>query len=127
MSNATLEMAPMQWADLKDIDEVEPIGVRDYECLAEIREVLKKHGKRDRLGVALLHKHFDMVGDEVLVEYSDKEERVLTIKPVKAGAAGNTVGTIYRLLDGGFESMMGCQQYCGKDVQGNHNSFHKQT
>src|SRR4051812_15073087 len=87
MSNATFEMAPMQWADLKDIDEVEPIGESDSECLAEVREVLKKHGKRDRLGVALLHKHFDMAGDEVLVEYSDKEERVLTIKPVKAEAA----------------------------------------
>jgi hypothetical protein len=89
--------------------------------------VLKKHGKWDRLGVALLHKHFDIAGDEVLVEYSNKEERILTIKPIKAEAAGNTVGTIYRLLDGGFESMMGCQQYCGKDLQGNYNSFHKQT
>jgi hypothetical protein len=38
MANATLEMAPMQWADMKDIDDVEPINEGDYDCLAELRE-----------------------------------------------------------------------------------------
>jgi hypothetical protein len=127
MSTATLEMAPMQWANLKDIDEVEPISEQDYGCLAEVREVLKRHGKRDRFGVALLHKHFDLADDEMLVECTNKQERVLTIKPVKAEDAGNTVQTIWMLMDGETKAMMGCRQSCGKDVQGNHNSFHSQT
>src|SRR5579884_990287 len=104
--SVTLVMAPMQWAKMKDMDEVEPINGSDYACLAEIREVLKRHGKQERLGIALLHKHFEVAGDEMLVEYTDKQERVLTTKTVKVEEAGTTVGTIYQLLDGEVEAMM---------------------
>lgn len=127
MSNATIEVAPTQWADLKDIHEVEPLHEADYDCLTEVRDVLKKHGKQQRFGVALLHKHFDMDEDEILVEHTDVANRVLTIRPTPANAAGETVQTIWMLGDGGPQSMLGCQQYCGKDVQGNHNSFHRLT
>ena len=47
----TLQMAPMQWAALRDIDDVAPIHEGDYACLAEVRDVLTKHNKRDRFGV----------------------------------------------------------------------------
>ena len=55
---ATLEVAPTQWGRMKDIHDVDPLNERDYDCLAEVREVLKKYGKQDRFGVALLHTHF---------------------------------------------------------------------
>ena len=58
--STTLEVAPMQWGLLKDLDDVGSINDSDVDCLAEVREVLKKHGKRERFGVALLHRHFDM-------------------------------------------------------------------
>jgi hypothetical protein len=118
-------MAPMQWAALKDIDDINPLNESDYECLAEIREVLKRHGKAERLGVALLHKHFDMAGDEVLVESSDKEDRVLTIKPVKQDEASNTVGTIWQLIDGECHSMSRCHLACSKEMFGGHIKYHK--
>jgi hypothetical protein len=120
---------PVQWAELglRDIDEVEPVNEGDYDCLREVRDVLKRHGKQERFGVALLHKHFDMADDELLIEYSDPAARVLTIKPVKQAAAGRTVETIWILGDGENRVMLGCRQYCGADVHGNHNSFHRQT
>lgn len=117
----------MQWAGLKDIDDVEPVNESDFECLEEVRAVLGRWGRLERFGVALLHKHFDMEPDEVLVEYSDPVSRELFIRPVKAEQAGRTVGTIWMLRDGAREAMLGCRQYCGTDVQGNHNSFHKMT
>ncbi len=125
MSKTALMIAPMQWAEVKDIDEVEPLNESDSDCLVEIREVLKKHGKRDRLGVALLHSHFEMAVDEVLVEFSDSESRVLTLKPVKQAEAGNTMGTIWKLLDGDFKSMAHCHQYCKRDwLTKGHNRDH---
>lgn len=128
---ATLDVLPrpVQWAGLglRDIDEVEPVNESDYDCLREVRDVLKRHGKQERFGVALLHKHFDMADDELLIEYSDPAARVLTIKPVKQTAAGKTIETIWMLGDGENTVMLGCRQYCGKDVQGNHSSFHRMT
>ncbi len=61
--------------------------------------------------------------------HADAKARVLTIKPVKQGEAGQTVETIWELGDGEEEHkvVMGCRQSCSKEVQGNHNSFHSQT
>lgn len=125
--NAGLMVAPMQYARLKDIDEVEPLGADDYQCLGEVRDVLNKHGMQERFGVALLHKHFDLADGETMLEVTDKAARVLTIKPVPVGEAGNSVETIWALLDGGPEAMMGCRFRCGKDVHGNHMEYHSQT
>ncbi len=55
-------MEPMQWSALTHIDDVEPIGERDAECLEEIRLVLAKHGCLRRFGIALLHRHFRLAG-----------------------------------------------------------------
>jgi hypothetical protein len=123
----TLQMAPMQWAGLKDIDDVEPLNSGDYDCLAEVREVLKKHGKRERFGIALLHKHFDLAADEQLMEVSDEQERVLTIKPVKQGEAGKSVETVWMLLDGAHQPMMGCQMRCSWIRDERHKRKHECT
>ncbi len=108
MNTARLEVAPMQWADLKKLKDVEPINDGDLECMAEVREVLKKHGKRERFGVALLHKHFEMTDGEVLLEDTDDEARELNIKPVQREAAGKSVPTVWMLLDGENRSVLCC-------------------
>jgi len=110
-----LTMSPMQWTELQDIDDVEPLNPSDYECLAAVREVLKRFGKRDRFGVALLHKHFDLAEDELLMEVSQPDERVLTIKPVKKGQTANPTETIWKLEDG---DLTACQQCCIGGVHG---------
>jgi hypothetical protein len=125
MSNPTTEKTSKQSYNLKDIHEVDPLNEGDYECLAEVREILKHHGKRERLGVMLLHKHFDLAADEVLVEYTDPEARLLTITPMKRNKIGNSLETSWMLGDGGNEVMLECVQYCGRDIHGNHAPFHK--
>jgi hypothetical protein len=128
MSQLTLTVAPAQHGRLQDIDDVQPINDRDLTCLAAVRDVLEEYGMRERFGVALLHKHFDMAEDEILVEYTDKEDRVLTIKPVKKDEAGSVIETIWEMGDSnGNKAILGCRQYCGKDIHGNHNSFHGMT
>jgi hypothetical protein len=110
MSDTILEVAPMQWAALKKLREVDPIAESDLECMADIRDVLKKHGKQDRFGVALLHKHFEMDEGEVLVEDSDAETRELRIKPVKKEAAEETVPTIWMLTDNENRALISCRK-----------------
>jgi hypothetical protein len=122
--NISLTLSPMQWGQLRDIEDVEPLNEGDYACLAEVREVLKKHKKRDRFGVALLHKHFNLDEDEVLMESTDKENRVLTIQPEARNATGKSIETIWKLQDGKFETMTWCEQKCTYGMNG-HDKGHK--
>jgi hypothetical protein len=62
----------------------------------------------------------------MLVERTNKITRTQIIQAEATDAAGQTVGTIFQLKDGEeLEAILGCRQYCGKDIQGNHNSFHR--
>lgn len=123
---STLTIAALEWSKLKDIDDVEPVNNSDTDCLVEIRDVLKKHGKSDRFGVALLHSHFALASDEIMLESSDAEGRTLTTKPVKQSEAGdNNVGTVWVLREGDVVAMSWCRKYCKKRWFGhdkNHNT-----
>ena len=74
-------MHPITWNDLPSIHDVPPIDATDQDCLDEIREVLARHGKARRFGVALLHQHFDLSDSEVLVEHCDLARRTLITSP----------------------------------------------
>lgn len=76
-------MNPMTWNDLADIDDVPALDEMDEQCLAEIKTVIQKHGKEDRFGVTLLHRHFAMADDELLVEHCDVANRALVTRPQK--------------------------------------------
>lgn len=106
-------VAPLQWGSLPNIDDVKPMNNGDMQCLIEIREVLKRHKMIDRFGVALLHNHFALGDDEVMVEETNVDSRTLLLKPMKESEArvGN-VGTIWKLLEGNFETMAHCKVYC---------------
>lgn len=69
--------------NLPDIDDVKPICSSDEACLREIDEVLRKHRAIDRFGINLLHSHFPMAEDEVLLEETDVLNRRQTISIVK--------------------------------------------
>lgn len=71
-----------QFADVSDFEDVAPRNADDQACLDEIRAVLEKHGRLDRFGVCLLHKHFDLKEGEILKETCDPVARTLTIRPV---------------------------------------------
>lgn len=64
------------------VEEVAPLTEDDRDCLLEIREVLLRHGGLDRFGITLLHSHFPLGEDEVLIEETDISARVQTVRPV---------------------------------------------
>ncbi|WP_299459281.1 hypothetical protein [uncultured Microscilla sp.] len=68
---------------LKDINEVDPLTDEDHETLQMVREVLRKRNAIDKFGVSLLHDHFDINEDEMLVETTDPVTRIQTIKPYR--------------------------------------------
>jgi hypothetical protein len=68
---------------LKPFNELTPLDESDRICMDELREVLRRHNKLDRLGVMLLHQHFDVKVDEVLVEASEPRTRTLKSVVVK--------------------------------------------
>lgn len=108
-----LKIMPMQWARVGDIDDVAPIGDDDKECLSEVYKVLARYGQQDRLGVALLHKHFELNDGEVMLEETDADRRELMIYPVDAENVGSgDVGTIWKLdgLDNKVTAY--CKLYC---------------
>ena len=72
----------MQFSYLPDIKDVSPLSDHDSEVMKDLTEVLRKHGALNRFGVTLLHSHFPVNDDEILVESCDVEGRTLTIQPV---------------------------------------------
>lgn len=69
---------------LPDISEVEHLTAKDDELVRELREVLRRHDATGRFGLMLLHQHFDIADDEILVETVDVEGRTLTVRPLPA-------------------------------------------
>ncbi len=109
MEKITLET--VQWATLKDIDDIEPLSDRDHAVLADIRAVLMKHQYTNRFGVCLLHKHFTVGADEILMETTDTETRVSTVAVEKAGDHRNTIETMWKFGMRG-EEITKCVQRC---------------
>ena len=119
----TLSITPVQWSSLHNIDAVAPINDGDADCLAEIRDVLKKHGKMNRLGVALLHSHFELATDEIMLESADDGSRTLVTRAVKQSEAGtHNVGTIWKLNDGDFAATSWCRKFCERGILGHSKS-----
>ena len=114
-----VSVMPVQWGLLKDIDDVEPMNDNDLPVLMEIKDVLKRHGKIERFGVALLHSHFDLGDDEIMVESADHSDRVLTLQPIQSnGSSDNLVGTIWMLRDEPMHAMAWCRRFCERSWLG---------
>jgi Chaperone of endosialidase len=94
---------------LVDITQVVPRSDADQPLFTELYEVLKRHNALRRFGVSLLHQHFEISPDEVLLETTDKTDRTQLIQPIpKAELAGlDYIETSWR-LDGGPKPLMAC-------------------
>ena len=97
----SLAIEPLQWGKLADLHDVPPLQADDMECMKAIRSVLKQFGKLDRFALHLIHKHFDIADDEVLVEYSNAQTREQFFRPEKRDSADarDAVPTTWILKD----------------------------
>ena len=108
-----LVLETVQHSKLYDIDDVEPISDKDYEVLEEIRKILAKHEYTNRFGVTLLHKHFDISDDEVLMETTDEVARTSVVKAQKADGSEkiNSIETMWK-FGNDVEAVTKCVQVC---------------
>lgn len=116
------KMRALQWTDIPHINEIEGISVGDHACLAEIRDVLVRHQRLDRFGIALLHHHFPLDDDEILVEHCDARNRTLTVRTMSQSQVdrANLIETVWR-----FDKIKGteCKRHCPKDENGEHAGY----
>ena len=107
-----VKVQPLQWLTLDDINDVRPIDGSDAACLMEIRDVLDRHGMLDRFGVSLLHSHFDVADDEMMLETTNVANREHWVRPVKkadlAARGLEARTTILRFDKEGYSQNCGC-------------------
>lgn len=108
-----MNTAAKNWNDLDDLMDVHTMSSTDEECINEIQSVIEKYGLTGKFGVSLLHKHFDLENDEILLETNDPIQRELSSRPVKISeiSSKDYIPTIIRFDDG---QKYGCS-YCSKD------------
>ncbi len=108
----TVQIAAMQLSTLDHFEDVRPISDEDSLCLEEIRQVLKKHNALSRFGINLLHTHFNLDDDEIMMETTDVKNREYLVRPVKKswlkenGIEAST--TVIGFDENGYEQICGC-------------------
>lgn len=93
---------------LPDITEAKALSPQDGALVRDIVDVLRKHNALDRFGLTLLHQHFQISDNEVLVESVDTKTRTQTTRPMPKSDLGSLdyTETSWRLDSG--EPMMAC-------------------
>ncbi len=96
-----LTIQALQWARLADLHDVPALDQHDLACMAELREVLMRHGRLQRFALHLVHKHFELAADEVLVEYSDPlaREQLLRVERRDAAVLQSAIPTTWTLAE----------------------------
>lgn len=83
---------------LPRFEEAEGLGAEDAAFVRDLVAVLEKHGNLNRFGLCLLHDHFPLADDEVLVETSEPETRTLHTRVEKAHGTRHTKASQWRFL-----------------------------
>lgn len=113
---------PMEWSPLPDISETPPISDADTACLRELQAVLEKHDATGRFGLTLMHKHFDIAEDEMLVEFPDVESRTLVTKVMRQDSVPKNELTITSVSLANGKIIAGCR--CAITSNG-HGAYHQ--
>ncbi|MGW3268883.1 hypothetical protein [Streptomyces sp. NPDC001056] len=92
---------PAPRSPLPRFERAEGLGPEDAEFVRELVAVLEKYGNLDRFGLCLLHDHFPLADDEVLVETNDPAARTLHTHVEKAGETPHTKASQWRFLPHG--------------------------
>jgi len=117
---ATISLQAVKLNQLRHIDDVMPLDASDA-CLQELKDVLVKHGCQYKIGLTLLHKHFDLADDEVLLEHCDEAARTLTIRPIKRTELGpHVMETAWHFDENALTGQLACEPFCPTDAKGRH-------
>lgn len=99
--------------ELPDISDAGVLEASDRACLDELREVLTRHNLAEKFGIALLHKHFELADDEVLLERCDVARRTLIATPVRVSEINplQSVTTVWKFASDN-KSQRECVKVC---------------
>lgn len=75
---------------LPDIDATDAglLTADDFACLADIGRCLVEQRANHRFGVTLLHSHFPIQEDEILLEETQLDRQTVTLRPTKGARQG---------------------------------------
>jgi len=97
----------LSW-DYPHISSARPLGPGHSDLVVESRDVLDRHGAFYRFDISLLHTHFPLRPDEVILEDTDVNSRIQTMQPVSISELDNVPLTeTSRTLETG-QPMMRC-------------------
>ncbi|MEU9378160.1 hypothetical protein AB0D94_30980 [Streptomyces sp. NPDC048255] len=88
---------------LPRFEEAKGLGPSDAEFVRDLVEVLEKHGNLDRFGLCLLHDHFPLAADEVMVEMNDSGTRTLHAHVEETGRTKHVKASQWRFAPHGTE------------------------
>ncbi|WEO95517.1 hypothetical protein A6P39_016640 [Streptomyces sp. FXJ1.172] len=86
---------------LPRFEEAEGLGPQDAEFVRDLVAVLARHGNLNRFGLCLLHDHFPIAADEILVETNDSRARTLHAHVEKTDTTRHTKASQWRFLPHG--------------------------
>jgi hypothetical protein len=103
----------VRWA-YPDIVDAQPLGDDDHELVSDLHEVLRKHNAVGRFGITLLHTHFRVGPNEVILEETDVDGRHQTMRPVPSDSLQEEgiVETSWSLDTGRPIPLTMCRQGC---------------
>jgi hypothetical protein len=101
--STTMEAAP-----LPSFGEAMPLGDADAPFLDEMRAVMAKYGNLDRFGLSLLHEHFEVAADEIMLETNDPDQRTTTCTTEKTATLPPYKETMWQLHP--YRALQGCAQ-----------------
>lgn len=68
---------------LMDIDNTSDASRAEFLGVQEVLHMMEAKNLTSRFGITLLHKHFDVADDEIMIETCDTKKRTLLIRPIK--------------------------------------------
>lgn len=92
--NTVIEKKLNAWSQLPDIEKVtDRLSVKDEQFLERIGRILVAYRQTSRFAVTLLHSHFEVSGEEVLVERLDEGRKFLVteVRGLSAISADETI------------------------------------
>jgi len=95
---------------LPSFDHAMPLNERDQPFIAELHSLLERHGNLDRFGICLLHDHFPVGENEILLESNNHHERTLALEVVQRDELPEVKFTSWRIGGPRAEALTACAE-----------------